>query len=61
MEQYKAYVGVNLTQEQIMALRDLVVQSNLANPMRNDLINELAAGLLRFGSALYEMRVKVEN
>lgn len=61
MEKYEAYVDVSLNQEQIMALRDLVVQSDLANPMRNDLVNTLAAGLLRFGSAFYETRVKVES
>lgn len=51
-------VPVHLTREQILALRDLVVHSDMENPIRNDTINELAAGLLRFGSSVWEIKSK---
>lgn len=61
MDKYRTSVPVHLTRDQIMVLRDMVIHSDLDNTMRNDLINELAAGLLRFGSPIWENKVKIEE
>lgn len=55
--EYKSYVAVWLTRDEILKLRELTKQ--LEPPMQNNLSHRLGASLLRFGSPVYELKVEV--